>query len=207
MRRWTGMLAAVAASMAAKRSGVCADHLSVEAGASAGALPGRRRGRHSWRARWASRWQDVGPAGRGRQPAGRRRGHRVGGARPVAARRLHADPGGERPSGEPVPLSQPALRPVPGFHRHRLRLLPNVVLACEDSPRRNWRRCLRSRGKRRDNCPTAYAGVGTSGHLAGELLKYMTKVDITPVPYKGGAPVLNDLLAGTFRCRSTTFRN
>jgi len=41
-----------------------------------------------------------------------------------------------------------------------------------------------------------YAGNGTSPHLAGELLKYMTKVAITPVPYKGGAPVLADLLGG-----------
>ena len=39
-------------------------------------------------------------------------------------------------------------------------------------------------------------GVGSTQHLAGELLKYMAKVDITPVPYKGGAPTLNDLLGG-----------
>ena len=31
---------------------------------------------------------------------------------------------------------------------------------------------------------------------AGELFKYLAKVDITAVPYKGGAPVLNDLVAG-----------
>src|ERR1043165_9968115 len=41
-----------------------------------------------------------------------------------------------------------------------------------------------------------HAGNGTSPHLAGELLKYMAKVDIAPVPYKGGAPSLNDLLGG-----------
>lgn len=40
------------------------------------------------------------------------------------------------------------------------------------------------------------AGNGTSMHLAGELLKYMAKIDIVAVPYKGGAPVLNDLIAG-----------
>jgi tripartite-type tricarboxylate transporter receptor subunit TctC len=41
-----------------------------------------------------------------------------------------------------------------------------------------------------------HAGNGTSPHLAGELLKYMAKVDIAAVPYKGGGPSLNDLLGG-----------
>ncbi len=39
------------------------------------------------------------------------------------------------------------------------------------------------------------AGNGTSPHLAGELLKYMAHIDIVPVPYKGGAPALADLVA------------
>jgi tripartite-type tricarboxylate transporter receptor subunit TctC len=41
-----------------------------------------------------------------------------------------------------------------------------------------------------------HAGNGTSPHLAGELLKYMAKIDITPIPYKGGAPALTDLIGG-----------
>jgi tripartite-type tricarboxylate transporter receptor subunit TctC len=39
-------------------------------------------------------------------------------------------------------------------------------------------------------------GHGTSGHLAGELLKYMAKIDIVPIPYKGGAPALAAAMAG-----------
>ena len=42
----------------------------------------------------------------------------------------------------------------------------------------------------------ASAGTGTSVHLAGELLKSMAGVDITHVPYKGGAPALNDTIGG-----------
>src|SRR5204863_4429149 len=41
-----------------------------------------------------------------------------------------------------------------------------------------------------------HAGNSTSPHLAGELLKARTKVDIAAVPYKGGAPSLGDLMGG-----------
>jgi tripartite-type tricarboxylate transporter receptor subunit TctC len=39
-------------------------------------------------------------------------------------------------------------------------------------------------------------GVGTTSHLAGELFKSMTKVDIVHVPYKGNVPAITDLLGG-----------
>jgi tripartite-type tricarboxylate transporter receptor subunit TctC len=41
-----------------------------------------------------------------------------------------------------------------------------------------------------------HAGNGTSTHLAGELLKNLAKIDIEAIPYKGGAPAINDLLGG-----------
>lgn len=40
------------------------------------------------------------------------------------------------------------------------------------------------------------SGPGGSGHLAGELLRSMTGVNIVHVPYRGQPPALNDLLAG-----------
>ncbi len=39
-------------------------------------------------------------------------------------------------------------------------------------------------------------GLGTTAHLATELLKSMTGIDIVHVPYKGSAPALTDLVAG-----------
>jgi len=42
----------------------------------------------------------------------------------------------------------------------------------------------------------ASSGNGTTPHLAGELFKMMTGVDIVHVPYRGEAPALTDLLGG-----------
>jgi tripartite-type tricarboxylate transporter receptor subunit TctC len=42
----------------------------------------------------------------------------------------------------------------------------------------------------------ASSGNGTNGHLAGELFKMMTGVNMLHVPYRGAAPALTDLLAG-----------
>jgi tripartite-type tricarboxylate transporter receptor subunit TctC len=41
-----------------------------------------------------------------------------------------------------------------------------------------------------------HAGVGTSQHLAAELFKYMARVDIVPVAYRGTTAFMPDLLAG-----------
>ena len=42
----------------------------------------------------------------------------------------------------------------------------------------------------------ASSGVGTGGHLSGELFKMMTRTDMLHVPYKGGAQAVNDLVGG-----------
>ncbi|GAA4343571.1 tripartite tricarboxylate transporter substrate binding protein [Pigmentiphaga soli] len=42
----------------------------------------------------------------------------------------------------------------------------------------------------------ASSGVAGSPHLCGELFKSMAKVDMTHVPYKGGAEAMTDLLSG-----------
>ncbi|CAN7758006.1 tripartite tricarboxylate transporter substrate binding protein [Bradyrhizobium sp. LjRoot220] len=47
-------------------------------------------------------------------------------------------------------------------------------------------------GKRNFGSP----GIGSSPHLATELLKKMTGTDAVHVPYRGAAPALNDLIAG-----------
>jgi tripartite-type tricarboxylate transporter receptor subunit TctC len=43
---------------------------------------------------------------------------------------------------------------------------------------------------------SATGGSGTAGHMASELFKSMTKLDMAVVPYKGGAPAVNDVVGG-----------
>ena len=47
------------------------------------------------------------------------------------------------------------------------------------------------------------AGNGTSGHVAAELLRLTAGVDMTHVPYKGGAPAMVDVVAGQIHLVST----
>ena len=40
------------------------------------------------------------------------------------------------------------------------------------------------------------SGVGSAGHLAGELLKARSGTNLNHVPFRGGGPAMNDLVAG-----------
>ena len=39
-------------------------------------------------------------------------------------------------------------------------------------------------------------GTGSASHLAGELFKMMAGIDMVHVPYRGGAPMMTDLVGG-----------
>jgi tripartite-type tricarboxylate transporter receptor subunit TctC len=73
---------------------------------------------------------------------------------------------------------------------------PNLLLVRADSQIKTIADLLAAARERPGQISYGHAGNGTSPHLAGELLKSTAKIDITPVPYKGGAPALTDLIGG-----------
>jgi tripartite-type tricarboxylate transporter receptor subunit TctC len=73
---------------------------------------------------------------------------------------------------------------------------PNILLVRADSPFKSLGDVIAQARSKPGSLSFGHAGNGTSTHLAGELLKNLAKIDISGIPYKGGAPAINDLLGG-----------
>ena len=73
---------------------------------------------------------------------------------------------------------------------------PMVVTVKADSPFRTMADLVAAAKKRPDPMRVAFAGNGTVGHLAIELLERRAGITLLNVPYKGAGPAVNDLRAG-----------
>lgn len=73
---------------------------------------------------------------------------------------------------------------------------PNILLVRADSPFKTVGDVIAAARAKPGSLSFAHAGSGTSTHMAGELLKSLAKIDLNGIPYKGGAPAINDLLGG-----------
>src|ERR1700736_541764 len=73
---------------------------------------------------------------------------------------------------------------------------PNTLLVRADSAFKTLSDVIAQARAKPGSLSFAHAGTGTSTHLAGELLKSLAKIDLNAIPYKGGAPSINDLLGG-----------
>lgn len=73
---------------------------------------------------------------------------------------------------------------------------PLVLVVNPSFPARNTKELIELAKTRPGTISYSSAGPGTIGHLAMELFKQLTKVEMEPVHYKGGGPALIDLLAG-----------
>jgi tripartite-type tricarboxylate transporter receptor subunit TctC len=74
--------------------------------------------------------------------------------------------------------------------------VPSVLVVGADSPFRSVSDIISSSKTKPEGLSYASAGVGSSAHLAGELLKNVTKISVTHVPYKGIAPAVIDVMSG-----------
>ncbi len=72
----------------------------------------------------------------------------------------------------------------------------SILVIHPSVPAKNVRELLALARARPGQLNYGSSGNGTITHLAGELLKYMSKVNITHVPYKGGSPALTALVSG-----------
>jgi len=73
---------------------------------------------------------------------------------------------------------------------------PNVIVVNPSLPTRTVPEFIAYAKANPGRLNMASAGNGTTSHLAGELFKMMTGVNMVHVPYRGGGPALTDLLAG-----------
>jgi tripartite-type tricarboxylate transporter receptor subunit TctC len=73
---------------------------------------------------------------------------------------------------------------------------PNVLEVHPSVPARSTAELIALAKAQPGKLNFASAGNGSSSHLAGELFKLMSGVNIVHVPYKGSAPAMADLLGG-----------
>jgi tripartite-type tricarboxylate transporter receptor subunit TctC len=72
----------------------------------------------------------------------------------------------------------------------------NVLVVHTSVPARNLKELIALAKAQPGKLNFASSGLGSSNHMAGELLKVMAGIDIVHVPYKGNAPAITDLLGG-----------
>jgi len=73
---------------------------------------------------------------------------------------------------------------------------PLLLLVPNSSPAKSVAEFLAFARENKGKVTYASPGIGTTPHLAGELFKRMTGVEMTHVPYRGDAPALTDTMAG-----------
>jgi tripartite-type tricarboxylate transporter receptor subunit TctC len=74
---------------------------------------------------------------------------------------------------------------------------PNVLVVSSAARIGSLRELIAQAKARPGELSYASPGIGSGLHLAGELFKQQTEIDLLHVPYKGTGPALNDVLGGT----------
>ena len=75
-------------------------------------------------------------------------------------------------------------------------IFPNVLVVQPSLPVKNVQDYIKLAKEKPGKITYASSGIGGAGHLAGELLRVVSKIDIVHVPYKGGGPAMQGFLGG-----------
>ena len=73
---------------------------------------------------------------------------------------------------------------------------PNVMCVPNSKPAKSVKEFIAYCNDNRGKVTYASSGNGTTLHLSGELFKRLANVEMTHIPYRGGALAINDLLPG-----------
>lgn len=71
---------------------------------------------------------------------------------------------------------------------------PNVLVVHKGAGVKNLKEFIALAKKKADSVDYASTGAGSASHLAGELFNQRAGIEMVHVPYKGGAPALQDLI-------------
>ncbi len=74
--------------------------------------------------------------------------------------------------------------------------VPNVLVVHPSIPAKSVKELVAIAKARPGQLNYASSGIGSTQHLAGEMFKLSTGVNIVHIPYKGSGPAVVDLLAG-----------
>jgi tripartite-type tricarboxylate transporter receptor subunit TctC len=132
------------------------------------------------------------------QPLGRQRQHRRGIRGPRPARRLHADGRHRRDDDHQyLSLQERAVRSGKDFAPVIYAGANIICLAVNtEFPAQSVADVIAYARANPGKLHYGSSGAGSPHHLAGELLRQKTGIDIVHVPYRGGGATINDLLGG-----------
>jgi tripartite-type tricarboxylate transporter receptor subunit TctC len=75
-------------------------------------------------------------------------------------------------------------------------VFPNLIVLHPSVPANTLAELIKLAKEKPGTLTYGSSGIGGAGHLAGELLKMMAKVDLVHVPFKGGGPAMQAMLGG-----------
>ena len=83
-------------------------------------------------------------------------------------------------------------------------IFPNLVVVHASVPANTLAQFIQLAKEKPGVYTYGSSGIGGAGHLAGELLKMMARIDLVHVPFKGGGPAMQAMLGGQIHAYMAT---